>query len=301
MVKHLSSVAADSKGGVEMVEQDPQLVLITGASSGFGLKTSLALAQKGYRVVATMRRVERGEELLRLAEQSGVRSQLDIMSLDVTDEALAERTVKQVIAQYGKVDVLINNAGYALGGFVEDVSLSRWKEQFETNFFGLVKMTQCVLPHMRSRRRGKIINISSISGLIAFPALAPYASSKFAVEGFSEALRMELLPHQIFVTLIGPGSYKTSIWEKGLAEISAGPTPYADQMQRMRKMIEQTADQAADPSEVVETIIKVMKSKAPALRYPVGRGVSSTVLMKKLLPWSWIEKLVLRRLGSRRS
>jgi len=198
---------------------DSPVALVTGASSGFGLHICLALAREGWRVIATMRNVQRSGELEHEARQAGVWPSIDCMPLDVTDRRAVERTVRDIAARYGRIDALVNNAGFAVGGFIEDVPLEDWYRQMETNFFGTVAMTKAVLPVMRERRRGTIVNMSSVSGRMAFPGYAAYASSKFAVEGFTESLRLELKPLGIHAVLVEPGAYKTAIWDKGLGSI----------------------------------------------------------------------------------
>jgi len=279
-----------------------RVAFLTGASSGFGLHTSIALARQGFRVVATMRDPQKQENLLRMAEQHGVRDRVEVNRLDVTDPHSITSAVNEVITRHGQIDVLVNNAGYACGGFVEELPLDEWRQQFETNFFGLVAVTQAVLPHMRSRRSGTIINISSISGRIGFPGLAPYAASKHAVEGLSEALRTEVLPHGIYVVLIEPGSYRTNIWQKGLSRIHDRPaSPYCEQMKRLAAMTEQTMKQAPEPDEVIAAIEQAALSPRPRLRYPVGRGVRFAIAAKQLLPWIWFERVILKRLGTFRT
>ncbi len=177
---------------------DKPVVLITGASSGFGLLSSIALANAGYHVVATMRDITKGTALQKYI-QTGT---MEVIELDVTKHEELNVTIEQLINRLGKVDVLINNAGYAEGGFVEDVTMEQYRDQFETNFFGLIAVTKAVLPYMRERKQGKIINISSVSGRFGFPSLSPYVSSKYAVEGFSESLRLEMLPYGVFVSFL---------------------------------------------------------------------------------------------------
>jgi len=275
--------------------------IVTGSSSGFGLSVCLALAQEGYQVIATMRDTGKGSRLLAQAEQKGVLDRIALVSLDVTVPEQAEAVICQVISHYGRIDLLINNAGVAIGGFVEELPPEKWQEQFQTNFFGLVHVTRAVLPQMRKQRSGTIINLSSISGLIGFPGLAPYAASKHAVEGFSESLRLELLPWGIDVVLIEAGAYKTEIWEKGLRQVTANEnSPYAPQMNRLRQIVTRIAEQAGPPEEVVHAIMTAVRAKRPRLRYPVGKGIRVQLLLKKLLPWSFLEKMIARQLDSRR-
>jgi len=277
------------------IERETRAVaLVTGASSGFGLHTSVALAQAGYRVVATMRSPEKRDALLHTAEAAGVRESIDVRRMDVTDHAGIRQTLEKIAADYGRIDVLVNNAGFAAGGVVEEVDDHTWRAQMETNFFGTVAVTRAVLPHMRRQRRGTIINISSVSGRIAFPGFAPYAATKFAVEGFTEALRLEVLPFGIHAVLIEPGAYKTEIWPKGFATIPARKdSPYQPMLEAVLRMARKTADTAPPPQEVAAAVVRAALAPAPRLRYPVGRGTAAMNLFRSLLPWKWYERIVL--------
>lgn len=277
------------------VERETRAVaLVTGASSGFGLHTSVALAQAGFRVVAAMRSPEKRHDLLQTAETAGVRERIDVRRMDVTDHAGIVQTVEEIAAAYGRIDVLVNNAGFAAGGVVEEADGDTWRAQMETNFFGTVAVTRAVLPHMRRQRRGKIINMSSVSGRTAFPGYAPYAASKFAVEGFTEALRLEVLPFGIHAVLIEPGAYKTEIWRKGFATIRMREnSPYQPMLEAVLRMSRRTAETAPPPQEVAAAVVKAALAPAPCLRYPLGRGTAAMSLLRSLLPWKWYERIVL--------
>jgi len=196
------------------VFMDKQLAVVTGASSGFGLLISLEFAKKGFYVIATMRDIKKRFMLIEEAERYGIRDDIEVFPLDVTSKDSIDQW-KDFINSKGRIDVLLNNAGFAGAGFAEEVSLEEYRQQFETNFFGVIGVTQAILPMMRKQGRGKIINMSSISGRVGFPGLSPYVSSKYALEGWSESLRLELKPFGIDVVLIEPGSYQTSIWTSG--------------------------------------------------------------------------------------
>jgi len=273
------------------------VAFVTGASSGFGLLTSVALAREGYRVLASMRDLDKRGRLEAAAKEAGVTDRIEIIQLDVTDFSAAETVIQNVIEDYGQIDLLVNNAGYAAGGFTEELAVEEWQRQFETNFFGLVAVTKAVLPSMRARRSGKVVNISSISGRIGFPSMGPYVASKFAVEGFSESLRLEMLPYGVHVVLIEPGSYKTEIWSKGLDAVSVNPdSPYVKEMEKILKYVNHVADTAPAPDEVIQQIVHVAKSPYPKLRYPVGKGVKLGMVLKNILPWKWWERMVMKRL-----
>lgn len=274
----------------------PPVAFITGASSGFGLLASVALAKEGYQVLASMRNLERKESLETAALKANVRDRIEIVQLDVTDSPMAADVIEDAIRRFKRIDVLVNNAGYAAGGFTEELAAEEWQRQFDVNFFGLVTVTKAVLPSMRKQRSGKIINISSISGQIGFPSLGPYAASKFAVEGFSESLRLEMLRYGIHVVLIEPGSYKTEIWSKGLKSFTIHPSsPYKKEMKNILTYIKQTAGTAPAPEKVTRQIVKAAKSPYPKLRYPIGKGVKEAIALKQILPWKWWERLVTKR------
>ncbi|MDC2864327.1 MULTISPECIES: oxidoreductase [unclassified Bacillus (in: firmicutes)] len=274
-----------------------KIAIITGSSSGFGLLTSLEFAKKNYLVIATMRNIEKQTELMKHATSLHIEQNINIHQLDVTSkESIREFTT--FINNLGQIDILVNNAGYASGGFVEEIPIEEYRKQFETNVFGAIAVTQAVLPIMRRQKHGKIINISSISGKIGFPGLSPYVTSKYALEGWSESLRLEVKPFGIDVSLIEPGSYNTNIWEVGqkLAEAnSESESPYKEYMKKIEQHIHNGSENFGDPQDVAEKIVSIAQSQHPTLRYPIGKGVKLMILLKNLLPWKWWEFLVLRR------
>lgn len=280
-----------------MMTKEKKVAVITGTSSGFGLLTSVELAKAGYTVVATMRNVGKKSQLLELAEVSGILERIHVKKLDVTDEETVPSVFNNIIDEFGQVDLLINNAGYAKGGLIEEVPLGEWRAQFETNFFGVVACTKAVLPYMRKKSSGTIINISSISGVIGLPGMGPYNASKFAVEGFSEALRLEMKRFGVKVILVEPGSFKTNVWEKGLSDLALDTEPdYMELNKKLVKMASHSAENAGDPMDVVKVILEVISSPKPKLRYPVGRGMKLAVAVKNWLPWRTFEKNLTKRL-----
>ncbi len=270
-------------------------VLITGTSSGFGLLSTIILAKKGYHVIATMRDIKKQDQLLSLAQQDQVVERITVIQMDVTKREEVESAYLFVNKRWGKLDVLINNAGYALGGFLEELSEEDWYRQFETNFFGVVRVTKTFLPLLKKNGGGKIINISSISGYFGFPGLGPYVASKHALEGFSESLRFELLDENVFVSLVEPASYKTKIWEKGLATLDLQKERPVFQ-QRLIKQAMRNITTSADPEEVTHVISRICEAEKPRLRYPVGKGAKPLYHIKSILPWSLVERIVQNRL-----
>lgn len=269
------------------------IAVVTGTSSGFGLYTSVALASAGYDVVATMRNTAKQGKLLAEAQTCGVSAYIHVLSLDVTNQESIEAAFVHIREQYGRVNLLVNNAGYAAGGYVEEVDMDAWRAQLETNFFGTVAVTRAVLPIMREQGCGTIVNVSSISGRYAFPGYAPYAASKFAVEGFTEALRLEMLPFGVYAVLIEPGSYKTDIWEKGFSSIQIREnSPYSKLLQAVLQFSKRSSETAPPPQEVARHIVKIARTPRPKLRYFMSREATPLRLIR-LLPWKWYERLVL--------
>jgi NAD(P)-dependent dehydrogenase (short-subunit alcohol dehydrogenase family) len=275
-----------------------KIAIVSGASSGFGLLAAVKLAQSFF-VIATARQPEKAEQLRGLAAKHHVADSIHITALDVTDEHSIEAFGKTISA-YAPIDVLVNNAGTAYGGFIEDVPMEHFRKQFETNVFGLINVTKTVLPYIRKHSGAKIINVSSISGLTGFPALSPYAASKYALEGFSESLRLELLPFGIETALIEPGSYKTSIWTTSLSNHMTVPvddSAYHQYYKKILSYVEKNAAESGDPQEVADLIYQLaMKQRVKKLRYPIGKGVKLTLLFRALFPWSAWESILKKKL-----
>jgi len=270
-----------------------KIALITGASSGFGLLTSIELGKAGFRVVATMRDLSRRSRLDDAATAAGVAALLDIRALDVTSFEALPAFVDSVVHDHGRLDVLVNNAGFAVAGFAEDIKLEELRRQFETNFFGAVAMTKAALPTMRRQHSGHIIQISSIAGLHGTVTASSYSASKHALEGWSESLRLEVNPLGIKVVLIEPGAFQTDIWTRGavMGENATKPTsPNIERSLRMRGRIQ--ALPKRDPIEVARLIASVAQDPNPKLRYLVGRDAKIQLAMKRILPWKWHEKIV---------
>ncbi|WP_223701503.1 SDR family oxidoreductase [Sutcliffiella deserti] len=273
-------------------------VLITGASGGFGKAFTKRFLMDGYHVIATIRQEAKRDLVLDGLTQEE-QENLTILILNVAEDHSIER-FKIQLEKIKQIDVLINNAGFAMAGFAEELSIAEYKLQFETNFFGVIRVTNAVLPMMRKQGGGKIINISSISGLIGFPSLSPYVSSKHALEGYSESLRIEVQPFGIDVVLIEPGSFQTNIWTSGthLAKMTNHPTsPYKSMFTSINERLQAEKSSYGDPLAVADVVVRVANSKrSPALRYKVGKGVKLSLFVKRLLPWKWWELLVRNQL-----
>ena len=275
-----------------------KIALVTGASSGFGLLTSIELAKAGFRVVATMRDLGRRERLDRAIAAAelavkGVAANIDVRALDVTKFDTIQPFVDGVVRDHGRLDVLVNNAGFAVAGFAEDITLDELRLQFETNFFGTVAMTKAALPVMRQQQSGHIIQVSSIVGLQGSVTISSYSASKHALEGWSESLRLELNSLGIKVVLVEPGAFQTGIWTRGavMGEHATKPTsPNLQRSLRMRSTIEKLPK--ADPIAVAKLIVAIAQNPNPKLRYLVGRDAKMQLALKRILPWKWHEKLV---------
>ena len=276
--------------------------LITGCSSGFGMLTAIRLASSGYSVFATMRNLEKKENLLKEVNNSG--TQIELIELDVTKNDTIIEVLDTIKSKTGRLDYLINNAGYGLGGFFEDITEYEFRQQMETNFFGLLNVTRQALPLMRNtaldNSNVRIINISSVQARAPMPGLSAYATSKWAVEGFSEALYHELLPFGIKVILVEPGSYRTEIFTSN-AKIAKGSSeehsPYNKYSNAFRRKIDEmtkggTVGMGHDPKVVADLIQQALESNSPKLRYVVGRDAKIRILLRALLPTKYYARIL---------
>ncbi|NPD03777.1 SDR family NAD(P)-dependent oxidoreductase [Nocardioides sp. zg-1308] len=271
------------------------VALVTGGSSGIGESTALALLDRGFTVYAVARRVDR---MAPLAEAGA-----HTFAMDVTDDDSMVAGIARIIEQQGRIDVLVNNAGYGSYGAVEDVPIEEARRQFEVNVFGLARLVQLVTPHMRARRSGRIVNISSIGGKFYEPFGAWYHATKFAVEGFSDSLRMELRPFGIQVVLIEPGPILTEwneIARDSLLERS-GSGAYATHARKAHEVLTEfdRPGRASTPEEVADKIVKAATTRRPAARYPVGKGARLITTSRDLLPDRVFDQVVGRTFGVR--
>jgi len=258
-----------------------KVAVVTGSSSGIGFETSLALAREGFFTYATMRNVKKADAIQKIANEESL--SLKVLDLDVDNEESAEKAVKTIIQEKGRIDVLINNAGWGLWGTAEDVSLDEFREQFETNFFSVVRMIQKVAPTMRKQGFGDIVNISSVAGRIGFPVSTAYISSKFAVEGLSESLRFELGEFGVNVIIIEPGVIKTKFFDsmKTAKKADEGET-YRDITQKVITGVKMMAEMGTPPKEVAQVIISAIKEEKPLPRYVVGNDAAMFLEAKKM-------------------
>ena len=266
-----------------MADAKPKVVLITGASSGIGQACGRRLARRGYQVFGTSRR-----------PQPGAEEPFEVIPMDVTDDISVHQGVATVLARAGRLDAVVNNAGFGFGGSVEDTSIDEARESFETNFYGLLRVCRAVLPHLRERRAGTIVNVSSLGGLIAVPFQGIYCATKFATEGASEALRMEVRPFGIHVVLIEPGDTRTGFTaNRRRTQASQAGSPYADNMQRALAVAEHDEQTKSSPEAVARLLERILRSRSPRLRYPVGSAFQRfTVGARKLMPAALFERLL---------
>ncbi len=282
-------------------EKRSQVVLITGATDGLGKAAALYLAARGYRVFAAGRSAEKRAQLDALARQKKLA--IKSIELDVCSDASVQEAVRQVLASAGTIDVLINNAGIGYMGTVEDLLVKDWQRQFETNFFGVLRVTQAVLPHMRERRRGRILMMSSVAGLITVPVQGAYSSSKFALEGLSNALRLEAYSFGIEVILIEPGYIVTGIQQAAL-ELTKGYTdkfktsPYAYlYSQFWASSKDARAKSKSTPEDCARVILRAIEASRPKARYGVTPLATVVKWGKRLLSDSVVDSILRRRFG----
>jgi NAD(P)-dependent dehydrogenase (short-subunit alcohol dehydrogenase family) len=276
-----------------------KIAIVTGASSGFGLLTTVELARAGFHVVATMRDLGRRSRLEEAASTAGVAQNVEIRQLDITQTETIDPLIAQIVRAYGHIDVLVNNAGFAMSGFAEDIALGELRRQFDTNFFGHVAMTNAVLPVMRRQASGHIIMVSSISGRLGQPVISSYSASKFALEGWSETLRLETHALGIRVVLVEPGAFKTDIWDRNVVVGERALRPDSPNRERAAKFVEFVKKNVpkADAREVARLIARIAQDPNPKLRYLAGRDARIQLWLRRLLPWKKYEKMVTRFVG----
>jgi NAD(P)-dependent dehydrogenase (short-subunit alcohol dehydrogenase family) len=268
-----------------------KVAVITGSSSGIGLLSTVELAKAGFRVVATMRNLGRREKLDKAVADAQVRDRVDVRELDITHLDTIPTFVEELKKDYRTLDVLMNNAAFAMAGFAEDISLDSVREQFETNFFAQVALTKAVLPVMRKQRSGHILMISSIGGRVASPVIGAYDGSKFALEGWSEALRLETQSLGIRVVLIEPGAFQTDIWDRNANMTSLKEkTANFSRAERFQTMV--NAMRKADAQPVAELIAKIARDPNPRLRYVIGVDAHVQLWLRRILPWKAWEKMM---------
>ncbi len=261
-------------------------IFITGSSTGIGKTTALYFLNQGWNVIATMRNPDKEQELKKF-------SNCLVLKLDVLDEASIEEAIKTGISRFQKIDVLVNNAGYGLMGVLEGMSMDQIKKQFDTNVFGLLSVTQKMLPHFRQNKSGTIINISSVAGRIAFPLFSLYHGTKWAVEGISESLQYELKPFNIKVKCVEPGAIKTDFYDRSSDNnLATVPEAYKNFSHYMLEKTNQAGRMGKKPIAVAKVIYKAANDQNYKLRYPVGLDIKMFLLFRRFLPTTIFRKIV---------
>lgn len=260
-----------------------KVVLIIGASKGIGLEMARMLKNNGDIVYGTSRN----------PSQNPI-TEIELIPLDVADRSSITKAIAHVIEKAGRIDVLINNAGYDLYGAFEDMTLDEFSAQMDTNFWGAVRVTQAILPIMRQQKGGKIINISSLGGVTALPFNSAYATSKFALEGFSESLRYEVLPFNIFISLVEPGQVATDTLDGSIRSINHSTIYDAQKIASNSRKLGEKAP--LKPHHIARTVNKIVRAKHPRLRYYVGTQTRMITLFSRFLPQRLSEILLMRQL-----
>ena len=268
------------------------VAVVTGSSSGIGLATSLALARNGYLTYATMRNLAKRESIQSIADKQHL--PIRVVRLDVTDENSIKSAIQSILSEAGRIDLLVNNAGYVLTGAFEDVGINEIKAQYETNVFGVIRVTQAVLPIMRKQGSGRIINISSGAGRIGYPGGSAYVSSKFALEGLSESMAYEIEQFGIKTVLVEPGFVRTKIGENmAISKKTQDPnSPYSQMMQMMSSNQERMLENGSDADLVASVVAEAATAKEPNLRYLAGKDVQQMMAAKKSMSDEEFQKMM---------
>lgn len=267
------------------MKNSKKIALVTGASSGIGLATAKRLVEEGYQVFGTSRQ-----------GKSVSNSGIQMLSLDVTDDASVKAVITEIIAREGRLDLLVNNAGFNLSvGGAEESSIQQAKDLFETNFFGTVRMSLEAIPHMRQQGSGRIINIGSVLGFMPMPYMALYTATKHAIAGYSESLDNEVRSMGIRVSVIEPAFMKTSI-EANARDVDRKLDAYLDKRLAMEKRLHEMLEAAEDPSAVANTVVRVAKASNPKARYTSGRDANRLRWMNTLLPHALLNAAIRKHL-----
>ena len=278
--------------GETMSEENQQqkVVLITGCSSGIGLETALEFARNGYKTYASMRNLDKKSELENKANNENLN--IEILEIDVNNQETIDNAINQIKNKENRIDVLVNNAGYGFMGSIENSSLEEIKDQFETGFFGPIRMIKAVLPFMKEQKSGKIINISSVAGQIGFPLSSAHVSSKFALEGLTDSLRQELSLYGITLALIQPGVVKSKFHENMKIVAASNNPTFKEMTETMIKQAEMLFQNGTEPKTVAEKIFDVANLDNPEPRYAVGEDAELLMENKKRMTGLEFEKSI---------
>jgi NAD(P)-dependent dehydrogenase (short-subunit alcohol dehydrogenase family) len=277
------------------MQERKNVALVTGSSSGIGFETALLLSKSGFHTYASMRNLEKSKEITEIANTEKL--PLQVVQLDVNDDRSVKDAIDKIVAEKERIDVLVNNAGYGLFGSLEDISIEEIKAQFETNFFGVIRVTQQVLPVMRKQKSGTIVNVSSVGGRIGVPILSAYQSTKFALEGLSESMLYELEPFRIRVVIIEPGFIRTNIINsRTSAKKALDPkSPYFSLMQKVENHFKSMMEnESSPPEEVAKVILQAATSENPQLRYTVGDDADTIIQARMNMPDKEFRKMIIQ-------
>jgi NAD(P)-dependent dehydrogenase (short-subunit alcohol dehydrogenase family) len=282
--------------------QQERTTIVTGSSTGNGFETSLMLARNGFYTYATMRNLDKSKTITDIATKDSL--PLQVLQLDVTEDKSVKDAIDTILGKRGRIDVVVNNAGYDVFGAVEDLSVEELKAQFETNFFGAIRVMKAVLPTMRKQRRGTIVNVSSVGGLVGIPLNSAYISSKFALEGLSESMQYELEEFGIKVILIEPGVVKTNFFEnsKAAKNTASSNSPYAELAEKVSEAFKPMLENnSSSPIQVAEVILKAITSEKVNTRYLVGNDAAAIVDKKRTSSdielQQWIKESLIQQKG----
>ena len=271
-----------------------KVALVTGSSSGIGYETALMLARNGFDTYATMRNTNKYKEITEIAKKENL--PLRVLKLDVTDDGSVDDAINNILNEKKSIEVVVNNAGYGLMGSIEDSSLDEIKAQFETNFFGAIRVMQKVLPIMRKQKTGTIVNVSSIAGRIGFPMGSSYVSSKFALEGLSESMSYELEQFGIRIILIEPGVINTNFAFVTPKKALDTNSPYSPIMNKMQENLVSTIANGTSPKEVATIILRAITEDSPDRRYLVGNDAFELIDARKNSTDKDFEKIIVGNL-----
>ncbi|TLX66753.1 MAG: SDR family oxidoreductase [Thaumarchaeota archaeon] len=261
--------------------KDKKTVLVTGCSSGIGYATSLVLSRNNFMTYGSVRDLSKSGKIQKIIENEGL--PLKIIHIDVNDNKSIEVAIQKILFESGRIDILVNNAGYGMFGPIEDITVADIKEQFETNFFGAIRLIKTIVPIMRKQGNGIIVNISSMVGRFAVPLNAAYVSSKFALEGFSESISYELEEFGIKVILVEPGVVRTDFFQNLKIKGTDSKSPYYQLMEKRIGLLKTAMENGTSSNEVANIILHALNSKDPVFRYIIGNDATNCIRMRKSL------------------
>jgi len=265
------------------MQKENKVAIVTGSSSGIGFETSVLLARNGFHTYAAVRNLDKSQPLIDMSKKDGL--SIQVIELDVSSDKSVKDAINKVLSENKRIDVVVNNAGYALAGSFEDLSMDEIKSQFETNFFGVIRVIQAILPTMRNQRNGRIVNVSSMGGRIAIPLDSAYHGTKFALEGVSESLQYEVEQFGIKIIIIEPGAIKSNFFNnlKMASKAQRLDSPYTQMMQKLNAGFSFMLENAPHPVEVAKVILAAVTSEDPQLRYTVGDDAAMMLQAKRTM------------------